>query len=158
MREFKTRREFFEHFLLGDKAAVAFNLLFVEILHAWDDLIDRDKPVSDEDIHEAFQRALVLLPANPFYRKHFEHLHPLIDVAILNWHAANALEATESHADKEIAFITRSDYLNVFVKSLLLVGGFNYARKVLPDVRRFWHGEGFTKYLLNLAAEKQAKG
>ncbi|UIF90841.1 hypothetical protein [Cupriavidus sp. UYPR2.512] len=158
MRAFSSIKEFFEHFLLGNEAAVAFNLLFRDVLHAWDDLIDRDKPVSDEDIHRAFRSALVLLPANPFYRAHFAQLHPLIDNAILNWMAANAMEATESRTDKEIAFITRSDYINVFVKSLFLVGGFEHARKALPEARRHWHAEGFDRYLLNLEAEKAARG
>ena len=74
MRQFTSVREFFEHFLLGNQAAVNFNLLFRDILHTWDDLIDRDKPVSGEAIHQAFRAALVLLPANPFYRDWLEKL------------------------------------------------------------------------------------
>lgn len=158
MRAFSSVKEFFEHFLLGNEAAVAFNLLFRGILHTWDDLVDGDKPVSDDAIHGAFRSALVLLPANPFYRAHFAQLHPLIDNAILNWMAANAMEATEARSDKEIAFIARSDYINVFIKSLEIVGGFEHARSVLPEVRRHWHAEGFDRYLLNLEAEKAARG
>jgi hypothetical protein len=46
----------------------------------------------------------------------------------------------------------------VFVRSLYLVGGIDHARAVLPDVRRYWHSEGFDRYLFNLEAEKAAKG
>lgn len=160
MRAFSSFREFLGHYLLGNEAAVAFNLLFTEVLHLWDDLIDRDHPekVTDEDIHRGFRGALVLLPANPFYRAYFDQLHPLIDVAILNWMAANTLEGTDALTDKEIAFIVRSDYINVFVKSLQLVGGFEHARKVLPEVRRLWHDEGYDQYLVNLRAEQLARG
>jgi hypothetical protein len=38
----------------------------VELIHIWDDLIDKDKPVSDEQINKAFLIALVYMPSNPF--------------------------------------------------------------------------------------------
>ena len=148
-------RERLTGLLLQNESAVDFNLQLVDTLHVWDDLIDLDKPVSREDIHLAFRNALVLIPANAFYRQHFHQIHPLIDNLILNWLTANEMEDTQTQLD--IAWVIRSDYCNVLLKCLHIVGGFDYARKVWPSVRAFWHAEGYDSYLSSLEAEQANK-
>jgi hypothetical protein len=53
----------------GDEQALLMFRLFGELAHTWDDLIDRDKEVTDDAINKAFAIALVYLPANPFYQR-----------------------------------------------------------------------------------------
>jgi hypothetical protein len=36
---------------VGDQEAIAFNALIYRIVETWDDLVDRDKPVSNEQIN-----------------------------------------------------------------------------------------------------------
>lgn len=140
--------------LLAHEPAVMLNAALIDLLHIWDDLVDRDKPVTDEDVHRAFRLALVVIPANPFYQQHFSALHPLLDNLILNWLAANQMERQpESPIDLPVAFVIRSDYCNFLLKSMVLVGGFDHARAMWPKVRRFWHGEGYEGYLQALAEE-----
>ncbi len=141
--------------LMGNESALAFNAALIETLHVWDDLIDLDKPVAPEAIHRAFRNALVVIPSNDFYRQNFSQLFPLLDNLILNWLAANEMESAREQLD--IAWVIRSDYCNVLLKCLQIVGGFTYARTVWPEVRAFWHGEGYDKYLANLAAEQANK-
>jgi hypothetical protein len=154
MTDHDLRRRLFD-LLLGHEDAVAFNLALMDVLHLWDDLIDGDKPVTPEDVHKAFRLALVVIPGNPFYRRHFDQLHPLIDPLILNWLTANDMEARGEQLD--IAWVIRSDYCNVLLKSLEIVGGFDHARRVWPDVRAYWHSEGFNQYLTSLAEEQAIK-
>jgi hypothetical protein len=137
----------------GHPEAAEFCITLVEILHTWDDLIDRDKPVSPEAINQAFWLALVELPLNPFYQVHFHDLIPCLMTAILNWHAANDMEATESEADKEIAFILRSSYADVVEQAARLVGGYDWARQVTPLIRREFHKEGYAGYRVNLTKQ-----
>jgi hypothetical protein len=108
-----------------------------------------------EDIHAAFRNALVVIPANDFYRANFHLLHPLLDNLILNWLTANKMETDKEQLD--IAWVIRSDYCNVLLKCLQIVGGFDYARSVWPGVRKMWHGEGYETYLENLYAEQENK-
>jgi len=61
----------------GDHHTLNMYRAFIDLLHTWDDLVDKDKPVSEIEINRAFLTALVYLPANPFYRS--------IQDAILPW-------------------------------------------------------------------------
>lgn len=144
--------------LLGNEDAVRLNAALIEVLHLWDDLIDKDKVIADEDINRGFRAALVEIPGNPFYQAHFAQLHPLLDNLILNWMTATEMErAPQSGHDLTVAFIIRSDYCNFLLKCMQIVGGFEYARSAWPTVRRNWHNEGYEGYLRNLAEERAAR-
>ncbi len=151
------RDEVFAEHLAGNEAAIAFNLQMCDVLHLWDDLIDGDKPVTPEAINRGFYEALVELPCNPFYRAHFDALQPLVSACILSWHTANKWEAEERVEELRLAYVVRSDYINLFLASVAIVKGAEYAVRVAPEVRAYWHGEGWQGYLINLAAEKAAK-
>jgi hypothetical protein len=138
----------------GDADAFAFLQGAVHSLHCWDDLIDRDQPVAPETINRTMWWVLVELPRNRFYQAHAADFTTLFANAIQNWHAANAMEATPEVADKQIAFILRSEYCNLVTHSAALIGGYDWARQVTPTIRRMWHDEGFEGYLLALAREK----
>ena len=142
--------------LLGDVAAVDFFMQIHGILHLVDDLTDRDKPVSNEAIEKGMWSALVDLPRNPFYRRHFDTLNPIVANSILNWGAANEFEKHDD-ARLEIAFVIRSDYANVLIQSAYLVGGKDWAVKVTPIIRQLWTRETFQDYLRNLSAERYAR-
>jgi hypothetical protein len=137
----------------GHADAIEFCITLVEVLHIWDDLIDKDKPVSPEKINQAFWKALVELPRNPFYAAHAHDLIPCLMTAIQNWHAANLMEATESEADKGIAFILRSSYADIVIQAAYLIGGCAWARVVTPKIRREFHREGYAGYRANLAKQ-----
>jgi hypothetical protein len=151
------RDEVFAEHLAGNEDAIAFNLQMCDVLHLWDDLIDKDKAVTADTINRGFQAALVDIPCNPFYRRHFDALNPLVSACILSWHTANRWEAEERLEELRLAYVVRSDYINLFLGSVAIVQGSEYAARVAPEVRAYWHGEGWQGYLINLAAEKAAK-
>lgn len=151
------RNELFVTVTNGDKSAADFLSCIVDVLHVWDDLIDRDKPFDPEAVNWAFTTALVTLPRNAFYQRHFEWLNPLLLSAINNWRVANILEAGDDEADKRIAFISRSSYIDLITQVAFIVGGSDWVRKVGPQIRRFAHSEGWEGYLNNLEAEKAAR-
>ncbi|MDR3439882.1 hypothetical protein [Telmatospirillum sp.] len=145
------------HCLRGNQAAVNFMLLICDILHVWDDLIDRDKPANNDDIHRAFYGALVRLPRDPFYSANFLLLNPILEMAILNWQAANEMEAVGDEAGLRIAFILRSTYADLATMCARIVGGELWARQKGGEIRRHWHDEGWDGYLSNLANEKKVR-
>jgi hypothetical protein len=144
----------------GDQHALVFLRSMASVMHTWDDLIDKDREVSDGEINAAFWLALVELPANPFYAAHADMLRPIVVQSILNWRAATQMEreaTCEQYNDLKIAFIIRSTYIDLVVMSACVLGGPDWAAKVAPDLRRWAHSEGFKGYLDALAAEKGAR-
>ncbi|MBA3622938.1 MAG: hypothetical protein H0W48_00410 [Methylibium sp.] len=139
---------------LKDEDAAAFVTQLVTAAHLWDDLIDRDKPVSATDVRDAFRTLLVTLPANPFYRRNFDQLHPLLDASVISWLTANKFEAAGGAEKLRLAYVIRSDYINVILKCAQLLHGFDYAVRIAPVLRAWWHAEGWDGYV-NALREQQ---
>jgi len=141
----------------GNRAAADFIETAVKVLHFWDDLIDRDKPLDDAAINRAMLDALVVLPRNPFYRANFETLSSVLMNSITNWHVATKFERTGDEYRRHIAYILRSSYVDLITTSALLVGGPDYAVQVGEQIRLYAHQETWTGYLANLATETTAR-
>jgi hypothetical protein len=143
--------------LKGNLQAAEFVAQVIDCLHVWDDLIDRDKPVSDIAINDTFYKLLVLIPQNEFYQTHFRHLNPIIVNAITNWHVANRLEAEGSEYQTRIAYILRSTYVDLTTQCALLIGGVAHAVEVGLANRLFTHKETYEGYLKNLEIEQRTR-
>ena len=52
----------------GNEEALAMYRMFIDLAHTWDDLVDKDKEVSEDRINNAFMICLVYLPMNKFYQ------------------------------------------------------------------------------------------
>lgn len=150
-----TTETFLLRMLRGDAEAVAFVMQLCQVLHLWDDLEDRDKPIKRADIDQGMYLALVAIPRNGFYRKYFDELNPILANAIYNWHCANDLEAEDTLEGKEIAYVIRSAYSDVALTAARIIGGYEWARTVAPEIRRKWHSEGFKGYQANLETQRQ---
>jgi hypothetical protein len=145
--------------LRGDASALDFLRSIALILHTWDDLVDRDSPVDDDDIGRAFTLALVHLPRNGFYQRNFEKLNPILIQSITNWRIATEVERAEDATtdDLTFAFIIRSTYIDLAVMSAAIIGGMDHAVKYGLRIRQWAHEERFDGFLKNLAAEKAAR-
>jgi hypothetical protein len=152
-----THRGQIEHFLKGHKDATDFICDIFVVLHIWDDLIDKDKKLTDAEIHQAFWLALVNLPCNPFYHKHFNALQPILVNSIINWQASNKMENEGSPKDRTIAFILRGTYTDLVTMSAYIIGGRAWTDSITVGIRQWAHDESFDEYLDNLAEEKDAR-
>ena len=128
----------------GDKLAVEYIEIICDVAHKWDDLIDKDKVLSDDDINKLFFDILIKLPRNTFYRKNFEHMNSVLMNAISNWQVATQLEREGGDYETSIAFILRSSYVDLITQ-------------VGKEVRKITHNETYEGYLTNLATEKNAR-
>jgi len=137
----------------GNAAAADYVDMVCRIAHLWDDLIDRDKEVPDDEINQGFFEALIKLPRNPFYRTHFDHLNAVLINAVSNWQIATKLEREGGDYEKSIAFVLRSSYADLITQSALIVGGEKWACQVGEEVRKATHGETFDGYIKNLSKE-----
>lgn len=141
-----TESELIRWALAGNEDAIEFFDLVSGISQTWDDLIDRDRDVSPDAINGMMWSALVDLPLNPFYARHFSRLSTLMQQTILDWQTANALE-TADVKDRRVAFILRDSLAGVLVHCAYLIGGYDWAAQVAPAVRRYIHDEDFDAYL-----------
>jgi hypothetical protein len=143
--------------LRGYVPAVECFLLLRDILHFWDDLIDRDHALADAHIHESMFKVLISLPSNEFYRKYQDLLQPVLINAIANWRAANQFEGHGDNRALQLAFVIRSDYANILIQMAYIVGGHDWLMEVTPTIRAMWTEEDFEAYLTNLEREKCAR-
>lgn len=141
----------------GNAEALQFLKSITFIAHIWDDLIDRDVLVSDEQINHAFQAALIDLPYNNFYLDHLQQIRPLMVIAVQNWMAATRMERGGHPGDLNIAFVLRSSYVDLITMVAWIVGGDEWAQKMTLEIRRATHKEGYRNYLNNLAVEREAR-
>jgi hypothetical protein len=146
-----------QEFLKGDAEATVFVVRVFRALHVWDDLIDKDKNVTDDEIHAVFWDLLIALPSDPFYRAHLQLLSSTLVNAVINWRIANKMEREGDDKDKSIAFILRGAYIDVLSAAAFIVGGIEWVNKIGPDIRRWAHEETFDEYLTNLAKECEAR-
>ena len=142
----------------GNAAAADFLLIAVDAMHLWDDLIDKDKPVSDDKIHQVFTNLLTQLPINKFYQDYGVALSAVMLVSIQNWHVANAAERAQG-ADSpvvtlDIAFVLRSSYVDWITMVATLCGGTEHGRRIAAKIRMLAHREGYVTYLANLERER----
>jgi len=131
--------------LLDDAEAITYCLQLTYVSHIWDDLIDKDKPIKDEEIHNAFRICLYDIQKNPFYRKYQDELLPITLNCILQWQDATRMERGDDH-DKHMAYMLRVSLISLFAHCALLVGGTEWAYKIGPEVRRIY-SEDFGDYM-----------
>src|SRR5262245_24139982 len=109
-----TFMERLETWLCDHQPAIAFMRDVLLIAARWDDLIDRDQKLLDEDIHQVLETCLSL-PCHAFFMQQFHELYPLLRNAVRNWKVANAIERDPESGVNALmnAFILRASYIDL---------------------------------------------
>lgn len=130
----------------GNVDALNIYRMFIDLAHTWDDLVDKDKEVSEAQINNAFLIALVYMPANPFYKSIQDQLLPLWAVVVSAYTTANTFEKNKDEHGIEIAHNLRyaSGHIIAYIVQLCL--GKEEAEKVLPEVWKSIVAERFDEY------------
>lgn len=117
----------------GDRAALEFLYSISKITELWDDLIDKDKPITPEQINDAMFDALITLPCNPFYTRHATYLAPIMIAAISSWQDANTL-AKGTRSQKALAYTLRNMDVQVIMAIITILRGRDKARELGPAI------------------------
>lgn len=136
-QEKETFREAFNYFFKGNQDAVTLCLDYFTVCHVWDDLIDKDKPVSDRAISMAFKTLIHKIPNNPFYRQYSAELTPVLMNIIMQWDDSNVLDHGDDN-DKDKAYMLRAGMYNLINHIALICGGYEHAQEVGPEIRRLY--------------------
>lgn len=123
-------KEHLARWLKGDQEAIELILLFHGVAELWDDLIDKDKPITHDAINSTFYAALVSIPRNGFYQRYFTLLNPVLETAILDWQTANTLEARRKDNDLSLSYGLRFTPLNLTTMAARIIGGPDWAQTV----------------------------
>lgn len=130
----------------GNQDALNMFRMFVDLAHTWDDLVDRDKEVSEDDINHAFAIALVYLPANPFYQAIQPQVLPMWLSVIHAFQTANAFEKAKDPHGLEIAHTLRYAAGNIMTYAVHMCVGPEKAKEYLPEMWKAIVVERFDDY------------
>jgi hypothetical protein len=117
--------------------------MFVDLSHLWDDLVDKDKEATEDDINNAFLICLVYLPANPFYRSIQEQILPMWLTVVSAYQAANKFERDKDAHGIEIAHGLRYAAGNIVAYMVHICVGPEKAKEFIPDM---WKNVFFERY------------
>lgn len=130
----------------GNQDALNMYRMFVDVAHTWDDLVDKDKEVSEDAINNTFLTCLVYLPANPFYQTIQAQVLPMWLTVVSAYQVANHFEREKDPHGIEIAHSLRYAVGNIVAYAVHVCVGKEEAKRVLPDVWKAIFFERFEDY------------
>lgn len=130
----------------GNQDALNMFRMFVDMSHTWDDLVDKDKDVSEAEINNAFLIALVYLQANPFYRSIQEQIWPMWMTVVTAYETANIFEREKDPHGIEIAHSLRYAAGHIIAYAVQVCVGPEKAKDILPEVWKNIFYERFDDY------------
>jgi hypothetical protein len=130
----------------GNQDALNMYRAFVDLSHAWDDLVDKDKDLSADKINQAFLTCLVYLPANPFYRSIQDQIMPMWLMVVSAYEVANKFEQDKDVHGLEIAHSLRYAAGHIVAYAVTACVGPEKAKEILPDVWKDIFYERFDDY------------
>jgi hypothetical protein len=130
----------------GNEYALHMYRMLVDLVHTWDDLIDKDKDVSDVEINNAFLIALVYMPSNPFYRQIQDHIMPMWVTVLSAYEVANKFERDKDERGLEISHNLRYAAGHVVAYMVQACVGYEKSREIMPEIWKVIVDERFDDY------------
>jgi len=130
-----TEQERTSYALKGNVDAIAFCNMYFRVCQIWDDLIDKDKDLSDSQINNAFIEAMIEMPNNLFFQHYRVYLTPIMLNGILDWQASVSMERTEDEHQKMVAYTLRDSFNNIVLHCAYLIGGKGWVESINHDYR-----------------------
>jgi len=129
----------------GDADALDLYERLVYVAHAWDDLIDQDKPV---DVNALMANLLVYLPGNRCYLRFAGEMRALFMVGMVGYLAANKIEAEGGDGHRlELAHFLRYAVMNAAIFLIGALNGVDRGAQILADAAPVLVPERLADYL-----------
>jgi hypothetical protein len=130
----------------GNQDAISMFDMFIDLLHTWDDLVDKDKDVPEDKINNAFMICLVYLPMNPFYQLIQRDVMPLWITVVSAYQTANHYERARDEHGVEIAHTLRYAAGQIIAYAVHVCVGPEKAAEYMPEVWKAIVVERFDDY------------
>jgi hypothetical protein len=126
----------------------AFNMveMILEMLHIWDDVVDKDNEVTEQDINKAFSTSLIFLPMNPFYRQIQPSVIPMWVNIISAYETANKFEREKDNKGLNLSYSLRSAIGQIIGYSISILNTQELSRQYIPLMWKWLHGEDLSEY------------
>ena len=132
-------------------------LILIRTCNIWDDLIDKDNPVTNAEIHYSYISILHDLQRNPFYKNYESELFSTITSSILSYLCANEYEETEDEHGLELGHMLRYGPVLSVCYIIYLCNGFEKATTLYPIVIKGLCSERFNDYKTEIMGRKGAE-
>ena len=130
----------------GNQDALIMFRMFVDLLHTWDDLVDKDKDTTERSINNAFLICLVYLPLNPFYQLIQRDILPMWVTVVSSYEAANKFERDKDERGLEAAHMLRYAAGNILAYAIHVAVGPELAAQYVPEMWKDVVNERFAEY------------
>jgi hypothetical protein len=130
----------------GNQDALNLFRMFVDLLHTWDDLVDKDKDVSEASVNNSYLICLVYMQANAFYRSIQEQVWPMWLTVVSAYETANTYERNKDEHGIEIAHSLRYAAGHIVAYMVHVCVGPEKAKEFLPEVWKHVIVERFDEY------------
>jgi hypothetical protein len=130
----------------GNQDALTMYRMFVDLAHIWDDLIDKDKEITERGINNAFLICLVYLPLNPFYQLIQRDILPMWVTVVSSYEAANKFERDKDERGLEAAHMLRYAAGNILAYAIHVAVGPELAAQYVPEMWKDVVNERFAEY------------
>jgi len=120
--------------LKGSKDALEIVDILMGISHIWDDLIDKDEKVTDDDINAVFFSTLITLQKNPLFCKYRMELLATMETAIYDWMVSCSMETSERQ-NLPASWVLRTSLSNIIIQLASLLGGYEHAIEVAHEFK-----------------------
>jgi hypothetical protein len=130
----------------GNNDALQMYRMLVDLAHLWDDLVDKDKDVTELDINNSFLICLVYLPLNPFYQQIQRDVMPMWITVVSAYQTANKFEREKDERGLEAAHMLRYAAGNILAYAIHTCVGPNKATEYVPEMWKDIVNERFAEY------------
>jgi hypothetical protein len=130
----------------GNDDALQMYRMLVDLAHLWDDLVDKDKDVTELDINNAFLICLVYLPLNPFYQQIQRDVMPMWITVVSAYQTANKFERERDERGLEAAHMLRYAAGNILAYAIHMCVGPEKAVEYVPEMWKDVVNERFAEY------------
>jgi len=130
----------------GNEDALAFCYMLRDLSHTWDDLIDKDREVSDQAINHAFSICLMYMPMNRFYQAIQPAILPMWVTVVSAYQTANKFEKDKDEHGVEIAHGLRYATGHIISYAMHVCVGPEKAAEYLPEAWKQIMCERYDEY------------
>ena len=138
--EWREKRDVLLESWVPDTQAREFLLIVFDAAEFYDDVIDKDKPLSEDHAARVLFSTMVHLPNNGFFLQHRAQLTPLMLSAINAWLDSVTYERRGDDEDLARAYMLRRHHLELVQMVVFLLEGRDQMRRVSMQIRDFFLG------------------
>lgn len=130
----------------GNVDALNMYRMFIDLSHVWDDMVDKDKELTEDQTNNAFLICLVYLPSNPFYQLIQRDIMPMWISVVSAFQAGNKFEKDKDEHGIEIAHNLRYAAGHILAYAVHVCVGPEKAKEIVPELWKDIVFERFDDY------------